>query len=196
MKHLRKLLAAARAAWRKARARLRSIRDKISQARPGSERREKLRRQQDWWKAALERRDKLRDELVRELRRSRQKVNTSPGAPHWGGCRDIIDRVVVPIIHRHGWAITSRKRPANDPLSLANPGSEHNMANVLSDAIDAGTANNYAGADEIGNALGVGDVADYVFEFFDVDGHTYRVQIIAGTHGTGPHLHTGLTRID
>lgn len=202
----------ARERWQAAVHELREIRDhiealdrKITDARDGSEREEALRekrakltRRKEIVAEMVERRDRVRDDLVAELKERQERndsIETTPGSPHWGGSRDVMDRFVVPVYQRHGIPITSRKRAANDPLSISNPGSDHNEANVLADALDGGIANAYSVGDEVGEAVGVGSVDDYVTENFVVDGHTYRIQVIAGTHGTGPHLHTGIARI-
>jgi len=88
-----------------------------------------------------------------------------------------------------------RKRAANDPLSIANPGSDHSGRNLNADAVDFGIASAYSLGSEIARKLGGSWSTDY--QSFNVrrNGRTYRVQIIAGTHGTGPHLHCGVARI-
>ena len=88
--------------------------------------------------------------------------------------------------------ITSRKRVA----TLGNPGSDHHVSQRTADAVDFDIGDAYPLADEISRRLGgPRDVAD--FERFTIrrNGRDYRVQIIAGSHGTGPHLHVGVRRV-
>jgi hypothetical protein len=90
---------------------------------------------------------------------------------------------------------TSRKRTE----TYGNPGSEHSESQTESDAIDFATASNYSAA-RIVYARLTGNVqtswgGDYTFFYFTFKGMRFRGQLIAGTHGTGPHLHFGCTRI-
>lgn len=125
---------------------------------------------------------------ARRRRAERDRFRSS----EWGGSRTVTNEVVAIVNGRAG--ITSRKRSATDPLSRGNPGSDHNMANATADAVDFGIANAFSLAREIAAKLGAPNEWTGDFDSFNVvrDGRTYRVQLIAGTHGTGPHLHVGV----
>jgi len=60
--------------------------------------------------------------------------------------------------------------------TYGNPGSDHHVSQTNAFAIDFLLVNDYDAAS-----------AFYVKR----GGNTFRIQIIAGTHGTGPHLHVG-----
>lgn len=120
-------------------------------------------------------------------------VDISAGSPHWGGAEDIIRNEVVPVARAAGVGSTSGKRTA----TYGNPGSDHHVSQTLASARDFGTANNYALRNRIMRRLGVTSaIRDYGSYYIKRGGHTFRVQPIAGTHGTGPHLHIGIRRID
>ena len=189
----------ARENFQDVRGQLRRIRKRIEESEPGTKERLELRDEQARVKEALERAEAIKLRLVKKLKERRAEddkiiKSTAPGEPAWGGCRFVIDEIVIPELVEDHVAITSRKRPASDPLSKSNPGSDHNEANTTSDAVDGAIANAHSLADEIGGELGVGDIVDSVQENFTIEGIPFRVQIIAGTHGTGPHLHVGLRR--
>jgi hypothetical protein len=132
-----------------------------------------------------------RKRAARLLKRIRRRKKALAEASQWGGSRGVTNRIIEIVGGRA--AVTSRKRPANHPLSLANPGSDHNEANTTSDAVDFGIAEAFSLRDEVMRKLGVSepifDGAHYVITF---NGKRYRVQPIARNHGTGPHLHFGV----
>jgi hypothetical protein len=172
-------------ALEKARRRYRKYRHERRIAKPGGARREKMRRLQDFWEA---RKHRLAQRLKRAQRAARELKDT-PGDPWWGGCRHVtnyVDEIILP-------TTTSRKRTE----TYGNPGSEHSDSQIESDAIDFATASNYDAARRIYHALtGRTDWGgDYSFFYFTFRGMRFRGQLIAGTHGTGPHLHFGCTRI-
>lgn len=183
----------ARENYQDVQAQLRRIRKRIEESDPGTKRRLELRDKQEATKEALERAERIKTRIVKRLKERRaedRKIveSTAPGAPAWGGCRYIIDEIVIPELVEDHVAVTSRKRTE----TFGNPTSDHHVSQVLADAVDGAIANAHTLADEIGGELGVGDVDDYVHEEFTIEGHRFRVQIIAGTHGTGPHIHVGL----
>lgn len=112
----------------------------------------------------------------------------------WAGSRAVTNEIIRIV---HGRAkVTSRKRAASDPLSIINPGSDHNAANRTADAVDFATANNHALKNEISRKLGGPDIlADFGTFTIERNERLYRVQGIAGTHGTGPHQHWGVRRV-
>lgn len=114
----------------------------------------------------------------------------------WGGGRRIINEEVIPVAQRFGVAVTSRKRAANDPLSISNPSSDHNKANTNADAVDLGT---FSGADlahAIARALGIKgySVGNFNSYFIERHGVTYRVQILWAVEGHYDHVHVGIRR--
>lgn len=107
----------------------------------------------------------------------------------WGGSREITNQVIRIVGKRA--SVTSRKRWA----TFGNPGSDHHMSQTTADAVDFGIAEAHSLADEVARKLGgPSDIKDYQNFFITRNGKRYRVQIIAGTHGTGPHLHVGIRR--
>lgn len=126
------------------------------------------------------------DRLVAFFRR-----RPKPGEGPWGGSKSIVEQEIIPIAKRHGIAVTSKKRWE----TYGNPGSDHYRGNATAYAADFATANNYALAAEIGRKLGFpyqNASDDYKSYYIRRAGRNYRVQLIAGTHGTGPHLHAGV----
>lgn len=112
----------------------------------------------------------------------------------WGGSRRVINEDVIPVAKRFGVPITSRKRAANDPLSISNPGSDHNEANKTADAVDLGTFNGRDLAHAIAKALGISGYSTGNFNsyFIQRHGHTYRVQILWAVEGHFDHVHVGI----
>lgn len=154
----KRLLAAARAAWRKSNNR----------ATAGKVR---LRERQVSFAA-------------RVVARHRPRPSTK-----WGGSRAVTDEVIRIVAGRA--PVTSRKRTA----MYGTPGSDHHVSQKQADAVDFGTAPNYALAREIAQKLGGRWLGDYDAFTITRNGQRYRVQIIAGPHGTGPHLHVGVRRV-
>lgn len=111
----------------------------------------------------------------------------------WGGSRRITNEIIGIVGARA--RVTSRKRWE----LFGNPGSDHYRGNLTADAVDFGIATAYSLAREIAKKLGGEWSGDY--DSFTVSrrhrgqDRNYRVQIIAGTHGTGPHLHVGVKRV-
>ena len=108
----------------------------------------------------------------------------------WGGSRYFTNRIIAIVGDRA--PVTSRKRWA----TFGNPGSDHHRSQRLADAVDFGIADAHALKNEISRKLGGPDpVDDYEHFHLKHGGRTYRLQLIAGTHGTGPHLHAGARKI-
>lgn len=103
--------------------------------------------------------------------------------PRWGPVRKRLWRVAM---------VSSRKRW----LTFGNPGSDHHRSQRDADAVDFRLANDFATRDAIMRRLGVeGEIADFGHYPITHNGRRFRVQPIAGTHGTGPHLHMGVRRL-
>lgn len=131
-------------------------------------------------------------EARQERRAALIKRGKRPGPWGWGGGKLVMVFVVYPIMKRRGISPTSGKRRE----TYGNPSSDHFFLNVWAFAKDWATTNNYPAAQEIRSALTPGELHnDYEEFFFTMFGVTFRGQIIAGTHGTGPHLHVGFKRI-
>jgi hypothetical protein len=117
-------------------------------------------------------------------------LSIAPGPPSWGGGKRIMRKEVWPIIEPTGIRPTSGKRRE----TFGNPSSDHYFLNVYAFAKDYATANNERLAQKIRTKLDGGTHRDYESFYITRRGHRYRVQIIAATHGTGPHLHVGIKR--
>lgn len=166
-------------------ARLKRVNDLIKEhkrlrdkANPGSSERKRHKRE-------LRKLNRIR----RKLRKDRWKFK---------GSTAIVKYEIVPILEAAGVPITSRKRWQ----TFGNPSSDHYLGNRDADAVDGGIANGYGLADRIKRALTDNPDAKFSdYEEFIVErSHTgskeqYRIQGIAGTHGTGPHLHWGVKRV-
>lgn len=111
-----------------------------------------------------------------------------------GGCRSIINNEVVPVAKKYGVPITSRKRAANHPLSIANPSSDHNAANRTADAIDLGTIDGAPVAYAIAHSLGITgySTGNYNGYYIERAGKTFRVQILWAVSGHYDHVHVGV----
>lgn len=135
---------------------------------------------------------RLTRRIRRRLRRRRRKANqpcTSAGDPCYGGGRDIFEDEVTPAA---GVEPHSTKRTE----TYGNPGSDHHVSQILAFAGDYPPSVERAVA--IARELGVayrGYADDYKLYYIERYGYTFRVQIIAANHGTGPHVHTGTERI-
>lgn len=129
---------------------------------------------------------------IKRLKQLRAEVVLA-GRPWWGGGKRIIRDEVWPIVKSAGIAPTSGKRSE----TFGNPGSDHFILNIWAFAKDFATGNNQSLAQKIRSKLTPGQTHhDYEEFYFERFGHTYRGQIIASTHGSGPHLHIGIRRVD
>ena len=127
------------------------------------------------------------DKLIDKAR----KAKPASGTGRWGGSKSIIQNEVLPVARRWSISPTSAKRWE----TFGNPGSDHYMLNRTAFAKDFATASNYAFGIAIGKELGIdyrGTMDDYKSFYIQRAGKTFRVQIICGTHGTGPHTHVGI----
>lgn len=128
--------------------------------------------------------------LLKQKRKQRRKrgIVVKPGAPHWGGADDILRREADPVALRYGFRPNSKKRTQ----SYGNPGSDHHTSQTTASARDYPTSNNHTLKNAIAREIVGRNVADYENVYFKRAGRTYRLQAIASTHGTGPHLHCGI----
>lgn len=119
-----------------------------------------------------------------------KSISARPGHPHWGGSDDILSNEVDPIARKRGLHPNSAKRTD----CYGNCASDHHTSQSYASARDYPTANNHALKNRIALQVVGRSVADYEDVYFRRAGRTYRFQAIAGTHGTGPHLHIGIRR--
>lgn len=108
----------------------------------------------------------------------------------WGGSRGVTNEIIAIVDGRA--EVSSRKRTE----TFGNPGSDHHVSQTLADAVDFRIVEAHSLKNEISRKLGgprtLPDYANFVIKR---GGQLYRVQGIAGTHGTGPHLHFGVKRV-
>ena len=113
----------------------------------------------------------------------------------WAGSRFFTNRAIEHIDRiRNRPTITSRKRLT----AFGNPQSDHWIRNRTADAVDFALVNDHAAATSLARRLGWdggGTFPDFGTWTTTRDGATYHHQLIAGTHGTGPHLHYGVRRV-
>lgn len=112
---------------------------------------------------------------------------TVGGYPYWGGSRALVVEKVRPLAQSAGYYVTSAKRWETH----GNPGSDHYRGNRTAYAEDYNAVNDFVLAQRIRSALDGGVHVDYQTFYVTHRGRRYACQIIAGTHGTGPHLHFG-----
>ena len=137
----------------------------------------------------------LTAEEKRELaawKKAHQSRKASGEGP-WGGSESVgreIEWFVEEKLGR-GNVSGSEKREA----TYGNPGSDHHVSQTNAFAIDFLLVNDYDAATRIAAYFGVDWAGDYSEFYITRGGNTFRIQIIAGTHGTGPHLHVGIRRV-
>lgn len=121
--------------------------------------------------------------------------STALGYPHWGGSAHAVRRTQH-IPPKAGAPLTSAKRARNHPLSLSNPGSDHNEANRSAYAHDYATFRGSGIATAIrrywGNyAPASGTYAGY---YVRVNGSIFRLQTLWAVSGHFNHVHHGARR--
>lgn len=173
---------------RRLQVRKRKVARKVKRLPKGTARRKRKKSLLKRTIAAIKR---LNKKLRARAKARRSRAHLRPGPPGWAGGKRIINQEVKPLVP---YAVTSAKRRE----TFGNPSSDHFVLNLFSFAKDFATGNNYALAQKIKRELTGDPRASYRDgESFLIRrfGYTYRVQIIAGTHGTGPHLHVGIRRV-
>jgi hypothetical protein len=133
----------------------------------------------------------LTAEEKRELEalKRRNRNRRASGEGDWDGTESVAREIewFVEVKSGRGDVSGSEKREE----TYGNPGSDHHVSQTNAFAIDFLLANDYAMAAAIAAYFGVDWAGDYSAFYVVRGGHTFRIQIIAGTHGTGPHLHVG-----
>lgn len=134
--------------------------------------------------------------LKRLIERVRARLRRQSGRGPWGGSQSIIDLEVIPVATEYGAPVTSLKRAANHPLSLANPSSDHNAANTTAYAADFGTIDGAPIGYAVAKALGIQGWAPGSYTGFYIEraGAMFRVQILWAVPGHYDHLHVGVRR--
>lgn len=142
---------------------------------------------------ARRRQGRRRRKVAAAKRAQRRRIRgTSPGHPHWGGSRYVIEET-LPVARRYGAPLTSTKRAASHPLSRSNPGSDHNTANVRAYAHDYATWRPGPLSTAIRRHFGnmTSGVGTYAAIYVRRGGRVYRVQTLAGVRGHHDHQHSG-----
>lgn len=178
---------------------LTTLRNKLARRRKARDRQARLwrrTRKAGHGKAAV-RHTKAIKKLEKILARVKARLRPPSGEGKWGGCRSIINNEVVPVAKRHSVPITSRKRSATHPLSIANPSSDHNRANRNADAIDLGTYSGEGLARGIAHQLGIGGYTTGNYNSYTIirSGKTFSVQILWAVTGHYDHVHVGIRRV-
>lgn len=134
--------------------------------------------------------------LQRLIARAKARLRRKSGRGAWGGSKSIADNEVIPVAKKYGLPITSLKRAANHPLSIANPGSDHNEANTTAYAVDFGTFDGAPAGYAIAKALGIRgwSPGSYTGHYIERSGRVFRIQILWGVAGHHDHLHVGIRR--
>lgn len=131
--------------------------------------------------------------LIAKERKRRATLRASGTGPY-AGSESVAREIERFVESRRGECSGSEKRWE----TYGNPSSDHYAGNSTAYAIDFLLVNDYAMAAELYAYL-TGNPAsqwggDYSNFYIVRGGRRFRVQLIAGTHGTGPHLHAGVRR--
>jgi hypothetical protein len=132
--------------------------------------------------------------LIKREQKRIESLRPKSGTGKLGGTSSIIDNEVIPVARKFGAPATSRKRPADHPLSIGNPGSDHNEANTTADAIDFGTYSGDELARAIAAKLGINGYTTGTYGNYYIEraGKTFRVQILWAVEGHYDHVHVGI----
>lgn len=171
------------------RRKYRDAKQKKADTRPQSDRRRKLAKLVRFYR---DRKDRLVARLDRRRHHRSEDLNLALGPPSWGGSDQILERFAEPVVRDlRGVEPNSAKRSED----YGNPGSDHHTSQTNASARDWPLVNDYACRNAVMRAFGVEAViVDYGSYYIYLDGVRFRLQPIAGTHGTGPHYHQGARR--
>lgn len=119
--------------------------------------------------------------------KKRNIIPKASGEGDWGGSESVAREIEAVVERKRGKCSGSEKRTE----TYGNPGSDHHVSQTTAFAIDFYLVDDYEMATIIAAHFGVEWEGDYSNFYITRGGKTFRIQIIAGTHGTGPHLHVG-----
>lgn len=134
--------------------------------------------------------------LKRLIEKAKKRLRRQSGRGPWGGSKSIIDREVIPVATSYGAPVTSTKRAANHPLTIANPDSDHSELATTAYAADFGTFDGAPIGYGVAKALGIvgWQPGSYTAHYIERAGRVFRVQILWGVSGHHDHLHVGIRR--
>jgi hypothetical protein len=135
---------------------------------------------------------RLTGEQRAELQRWKREnlIPRASGEGAWDGSESVAREIEAVVEKLRGECSGSEKRVE----TYGNPGSDHHVSQTNAFAIDFYLSNDYEAATVVAAHFGVTWAGDYSDFYVERGGNTFRVQLIAGTHGTGPHLHAGVRR--
>lgn len=134
--------------------------------------------------------------LRRLLERAKKRLRRRSGRGPWEGTKSIIDQEVIPVAKKYGAPVTSTKRAADHPLTIANPGSDHSALATNAYAADFGTWDGAPIGFAVAKELGIQGwtPGSYTGHYIERAGRVFRVQILWGVPGHHDHLHVGIRR--
>lgn len=134
--------------------------------------------------------------LKRLIEKAKKRLRRQSGRGPWGGSKSIIDQEVIPVASKYGLPVTSTKRAADHPLTIANPDSDHSELATTAYAADFGTFDGAPAGYAIAKALGIRgwQPGSYTGHYIERAGRVFRVQILWGVSGHHDHLHVGIRR--
>lgn len=119
------------------------------------------------------------------------RIPVASGQGAWEGTESVAREIEAVVERLRGECSGSEKRWE----TYGNPGSDHHMSQTDAYAIDFYLANDYTAAEAIARHFKAEWAGDYDNFTVERGGNWFRIQLIAGTHGTGPHLHAGIRRV-
>ena len=151
-------------------------------------------------KAGHGRAAKRHSKAVRKLRllieKAKDRLRRRSGRGPWGGSKSIVDLEVIPVAKKYGAPVTSLKRSATHPLTIANPSSDHSALATEAYAADFGTIDGAPIGHAIAAALGIQgwQPGSYTGHYSERAGRVFRVQILWAVEGHFDHVHVGVRR--
>jgi hypothetical protein len=155
---------------------------------------------------AMKRRDAARRDDARRKRKKHKEAGTlgsiqvvlRPGEPHYNGSSEVLAYIEGFLLDR-GLPLGSGKRtPAHNAAIGGSSTSDHLTTKTSTDARDFPTFSGEDDARALAAHLGNASWSANSYATFDirVDGHTFRIQILWGSHiGHGDHVHVGVSFI-
>jgi hypothetical protein len=134
--------------------------------------------------------------LRRLIKKAKARLRRQSGRGPWGGSKSIVDLEVIPVATKYGAPVTSLKRSATHPLTIANPSSDHSALAKEAYAADFGTIDGAPIGHAVAAALGIRgwQAGSYAGHYIERAGKIFRVQILWAVPGHYDHLHVGVRR--